>query len=471
MRTAPRDAETHADDPFAARAHASRPERRVDAWRSLHDTFVREAKEAGTAGRPRCRTLFLGDSITEAMRGSQFGELYDELAARREAFESSFPLREARAFGVSGDRTQHLLWRVRNGELAFRHPPGVVVVCIGTNNLGRDNDSATDTFLGIRAVVLEILHRLPGTRVLLTGILPRGPGLARGGEKKKSARRALLAPAPGESSLYSAPGGENDENNDFVSKYAQPGVHTFAIEEVNAKLRALASGSGGSVGYCDGSSAFLVVDEKNSSDVKKYKIHAPFMRDALHPTAEGMRVWFQTLVPAVEALRAAPAPLESWYEGSRALGDETDARNGSLRSVDEGVRLALSRLIAWSPHALCVCDVRETDAPIVFANDNFFTQTGYGAEEVLGRNCRFLQGKGTAPDTVAEMREKISNGEEFSGRVLNYHKNGVPLMNSLVMSPLRDSSGNVSHYIGIQRLATVQALRDAPAEYQHRAAL
>ena len=109
----------------------------MDAWRSLHDTFVREAKEAGTAGRPRCRTLFLGDSIAESMRGSQFGELYDELAARREAFEATFPLREARAFGVAGDRTQHLLWRVRNGELAFRHPPGVVVVCVGTNNLGR----------------------------------------------------------------------------------------------------------------------------------------------------------------------------------------------------------------------------------------------------------------------------------------------------------------------------------------------
>ena len=53
MRTVPRDAETHEDDPFAARAHASRPERRVDAWHSLHDTFVREAKEAGCAiGRP-----------------------------------------------------------------------------------------------------------------------------------------------------------------------------------------------------------------------------------------------------------------------------------------------------------------------------------------------------------------------------------------------------------------------------------
>ena len=259
MRTVPRDAETHEDDPFAARAHASRPERRVDAWRSLHDTFVREAKEAGTAGRPRCRTLFLGDSITESMRGSQFGELYDELAARREAFEATFPLREARAFGVAGDRTQHLLWRVRNGELAFRHPPGVVVVCVGTNNLGRDNDSAADTFLGIRAVVLEILHRLPGTRVLLTGILPRGPGAREcGGE---DARKPLTPPAPGESAGYAAPGDaretvrsltrdalSEEDSSARVSKYAQPGVHTRAIEDVNAKLRALAGGSGGASG-------------------------------------------------------------------------------------------------------------------------------------------------------------------------------------------------------------------------------
>ena len=63
---------------------------------------MREAKEAGVAGRPRCRTLFLGDSITEAMRGTQFGETYDELVTRREVFERWFPLREARAFGISG---------------------------------------------------------------------------------------------------------------------------------------------------------------------------------------------------------------------------------------------------------------------------------------------------------------------------------------------------------------------------------
>jgi lysophospholipase L1-like esterase len=550
MRSSPRgDAETHSGDPFSPRAHAALPEQRVDAWRALHETFVREAKSAGTAGRPRCRTLFLGDSITEAMRGSQFGEVYDELVTRRVVFETWFPLREASAFGVSGDRTQHLLWRIKKGELHFRHPPGVVVVCVGTNNLGRDNDSAADTFLGIRAVVLEVLQRLPGTRVLLTGILPRGPGLAEGNNGDR-AGRPLTPPAPGESAGYAEYGATRESpNTSAQSKYSQPGVHSRAIHDVNDKLKALADGSGGSVGYCDGSSAFLSPDGS--------EIVPETMRDALHPTSVGMNKWFAILKPAVEELRNRPAPRESWYEGARFFGDTTwngDAnRNGSLKSVDKNVRLALSRLIAWSPHALCVCDMREPDAPIVFANDNFFTQTGYDSTEVIGRNCRFLQGESTDRNVVAQMKvrhfptqhvktrlfylsagdccpyiaiysscegtvpsdcyheclrntmeysisnpsyygiqytlsnpsytlrptdtfgfytqDKIAKGSEFSGNVLNYKKNGTRLVNSLVMSPLYDTHGNVTHYIGIQRLATEDALKDAPAEYQQRAAL
>ena len=307
-----------------ARPHASIPERRVDMWEALHSTFVREAKEAGTAGRPRCRTLFLGDSITEAMRGTQFGEHYDELAARRGVFEQWFPLREARAFGISGDRTQNLLYRLCNGELSFRHPPGVVVLCVGTNNLGRDQDSAADTFLGIRAVVLEILQRLPGTRVLLTGILPRGPALG---------MLPNMPPAPGESNAYtgqgssgngSTSGGKNSggggggaipsgetviatPSSSFSKKFAQPGVHTRAIEEVNARLAALAHGSGGSVAYVDCKHAFLTPDGS--------AIRPELMRDVLHPTAEGMQEWFAVLKPAVDALRDAPAPRDSWYTG------------------------------------------------------------------------------------------------------------------------------------------------------------
>jgi len=315
MHMSPRDAEMHVDDLFASCAHAARPERRVDQWRSLHDTFVREATEAGTAGRPRCRVLFLGDSITEAMRGSQFGKVYDELSARADVFNTWFPLSEAKAFGVSGDRTQHLLWRIRTGEFNFRHPPGVVVVCIGTNNLGRDNDSGTDTFLGIRAVVLEVLQRLPGSRVLLTGILPRGPGLATTDGKNNKKQQPLTPPAPGESTGYLSFADNNSSSlntsNSINSKYSQPGVHSAAIHDVNEKLKALARGSRGSVGYCDCSDVFLTSD--------KSQIDPSTLRDALHPTSFGMKRWFEVLKPAVEALRNQPAPMESWYQHRAAL--------------------------------------------------------------------------------------------------------------------------------------------------------
>mmetsp|Transcript_6969 Transcript_6969/g.30534 ORF Transcript_6969/g.30534 Transcript_6969/m.30534 type:complete len:361 (+) Transcript_6969:3231-4313(+) len=334
--------------------------------------------------------------------------------------------------------------------------------------------SSVDTFLGIRAVVLEILQRLPGTRVLLTGILPRGPA---------AGSPPQMPPVPFESDAYVGQQTTHaDPETAHKRKYSQPGVHTPAIATVNERLKALAGGSGGSVSYVECAAAFLTPDGT--------AIRPELMRDVLHPSAEGMRAWFAVLKPAVDALRNAPAPRDSWYEGARALGDAIDSNgsstsgmvsssgaastgphNGSLESISPGVRLALSRLIAWSPHALCVADATAKDQPIVFANDNFFVQTGYPPAEVLGRNCRFLQGVGTDKDTVRAMREAVSNGREFHGRLMNYHKNGTSLVNSLVMSPLRDERGVVTHFIGIQRLAPAKSLDDAPAEYQFRAAL
>ena len=355
------------------------------------------------------------------MRGTQFGETYDELSARRAVFESSFPLDEARAFGISGDRTQHVLYRIQNGELNFRHPPSVVVIVVGTNNLGRDQDSFEDTFMGIRAVVLEVLQRLPGTRVLLPGVRPRGPAMG---------APPAVPPAPGETDFYTfqsatdnggATVGAGNQNGDQArafalpggAKYGQPGQHSHQIRNINARLEALATGSGGVVAYVDCQKCFLTPCGRGIDPEK--------MRDVLHPTAAGMRAWFTVLKPAVEALRSAPAPRDSWYGGAGVL---SSASNGTLESIEPGVRLALSRLIGWSPHALCVTDMRKPDAPIIFANDNFFVQTGYPPEEVLMRNCRFLQGAGTDKAAVAKMRVCIEKGEEYAGRIVNYHKSG-----------------------------------------------
>jgi lysophospholipase L1-like esterase len=266
----------------------------------LHTTYVREAREAGVSGRARCRVLFLGDSITEACRGTQYGETYDELKPRRKVFEEHFAPLGGRAFGISGDRTQHLLWRIQNGELQFRHSPEVVVVCVGTNNLGRDGDGAEDTYLGIMAVVSEVLHRLPGTKVLLPGILPRGPGAG-----DPDAAVQMMPPAMGTSADYQsyssvAPGAstgagaapsKTSAEAVNASKFGQPGLFSPTILEVNRRLQAFANESNGSVMYVECGHVFL--------DPKSGHIVPSLMRDALHPTAKGMVAWFSVLGPAV----------------------------------------------------------------------------------------------------------------------------------------------------------------------------
>lgn len=110
--------------------------------------------------------LFLGDSITQYWT--------DENPQRggKPVWDREFAPLHAACFGIAGDRTQYLLWRLQNGE-AEGFQPKVVVLLIGTNNTGNRNtpDQAAD---GIFAVVEEITRRFPAAKVLLLSLLPRG---------------------------------------------------------------------------------------------------------------------------------------------------------------------------------------------------------------------------------------------------------------------------------------------------------
>jgi lysophospholipase L1-like esterase len=132
-------------------------------WMKRHDEFVAIAK------RGNVDVLFLGDSITDSWGGEGHGR--DAPGAK--IFTKEFaPLRTAN-FGISGDRTQHVLWRLQNGELEGIEPK-VVMLMIGTNN-SRDNDNTAEEIAdGIKAIVKEIHKRSPKSRVLLLGIFPRG---------------------------------------------------------------------------------------------------------------------------------------------------------------------------------------------------------------------------------------------------------------------------------------------------------
>jgi lysophospholipase L1-like esterase len=145
-----------AQAPQTAASHSAvKPVARPDKfWTTRHERFLQRAKEG------RIDLLFLGDSITQAWEGG--GRVI-----WRERYE---PLNAAN-FGISGDRTQHVLWRLREGkELQGIHPKAVVLM-IGTNNMG--SNSVDEIADGITAIVHELRKQLPNTRVLLLGVFPR----------------------------------------------------------------------------------------------------------------------------------------------------------------------------------------------------------------------------------------------------------------------------------------------------------
>jgi len=153
-----------ADDKPESTAVKPSPRMVVDEnWKKRHDGFVAQAKKGGI------ELLFMGDSITDAWGG----EGHNPNAAGAKLFEKEFVPLKAANFGIGGDRTQHVLWRLQNGELDGITPK-VVMLMIGTNNSNGKDNTAEEIADGVKAIVAEIHKRSPHTKVLLLGIFPRG---------------------------------------------------------------------------------------------------------------------------------------------------------------------------------------------------------------------------------------------------------------------------------------------------------
>ena len=121
--------------------------------------------------------------------------------------------------------------------------------------------------------------------------------------------------------------------------------------------------------------------------------------------------------------------------------------------------------MAQTRMAVCLSDPHQPDQPIVFANRAFRRLTGYEEEEILGRNCRFLQGAKTDRDAVARVREAIENEDVLVIELLNYRKDGTPFWNALHLGPIYDSKGKLIYFFGSQW--DVSDVRAARAEERH----
>ena len=108
---------------------------------------------------------------------------------------------------------------------------------------------------------------------------------------------------------------------------------------------------------------------------------------------------------------------------------------------------------------MIVTDPRQADNPVVFTNNSFCRLSGYEREEIVGRNCRFLQGEETSPDTVRRIGEAVRAVEPIEIDVLNYRKSGETFWNRLLMAPVFDTTGRLSYFFASQVDVTLERER------------
>lgn len=172
---------------------------------AAHEKFVAQAKEG------KAKLVFLGDSITAGWARQE--------AIWNEAFGKYDPVN----FGIGGDRTQHVLWRIENGELDGIRPKAVVLM-IGTNNSG--SDSAEDIARGITAIVDTIKAKQPQAKILLLAVFPRGEKptgkLGAANEKLKQVNQTIAKLDNGKTVHYLDIGGKFPVADGALSAEAMP---------------------------------------------------------------------------------------------------------------------------------------------------------------------------------------------------------------------------------------------------------
>jgi lysophospholipase L1-like esterase len=137
---------------------AANPIARNSEWWQLRA----ERLEERVLENPNSKLLFIGDSITHAWE-----------TEGADVWARNYASLDAINLGVSGDRTEHVLWRLQETDWDSSHP-GVAVLMIGTNNVGIESQTAAEIVGGVDAVVEELHGKLPGTQILLLSLLPRG---------------------------------------------------------------------------------------------------------------------------------------------------------------------------------------------------------------------------------------------------------------------------------------------------------
>ncbi|MBK8159722.1 MAG: PAS domain-containing protein [Rhodospirillaceae bacterium] len=161
----------------------------------------------------------------------------------------------------------------------------------------------------------------------------------------------------------------------------------------------------------------------------------------------------------------------------RLMTDVTAIKGRELRLTELAQRNeVLATVVGAVSSGIVICDATKPDHPISFVNTAFTRMTGYAAEEVIGRNCRILQGRDTDPESLDRLRRALAQQRPITVTLRNYRKDGRTFWNELSISPIADAQGRIAQFVGImsdvtQRIRAEENLREAKnqAELANRA--
>jgi PAS domain S-box-containing protein len=180
--------------------------------------------------------------------------------------------------------------------------------------------------------------------------------------------------------------------------------------------------------------------------------HLPWRQEVRRPNGQWLRI--------IESKSSDGGTL-------RIVSDITAIKARELRLTQLAERNAvLATAIASVTSGILICDAQQPDLPISFANAAFCRITGYTLEEVLGRNCRFLQGRDSDPLVIDKIRRAIDQKRPVQVTLRNYRKDGKTFWNDLHISPVIEVDGSVRQFVGIindvtARMRTEESLREA----------
>ncbi len=225
----------------------------------------------------------------------------------------------------------------------------------------------------------------------------------------------------------------------------------------------------GTVRYLNGAASALLgapspsaVVDTNVVEYIDAEFHAPLLAQFERiaegeSSATGLQISLTPPGSRPRTVVAVHTPVER--EGSERI-------QMSLFATEEDLPSGLRTLtLNESPIGISIADAMREDLPLIYVNDGFCDLTGYDREEVIGRNCRFLQGDGTDPGTVTELREALAAERPVAVEIRNYRKDGSMFWNRLSITPVEDDAGTVTHFFGFQEDITDQKL------YEHEKTL